>query len=309
MLYLRNLASKSSKHYQLAPFTLRVMEGSITGILTKANTQSSHLADILAGLLKIEDGVYELQGKNLLAEPVCLRHTVGYVPMDVALPYKYTKKMLAQLIHYYFARDALDGKDQLPQILVETINDILKHGSVELSQSQTFFLMLAFVLSKKPKILVIHGMQLDSLSKELLILLSKKYYIIFLSDDAQELADLCAYIAIVVDNKVILEGNPQELAEASPLHKTIEMILAPSQNNDVYLQSLQTLTGIAYVKTQVLSNREYKLTIFLDINAKKNMQQTLASIDHMLEKFACTKQLLTVNYGKLIEVFHSLAGS
>lgn len=188
-----------------------VNEGSIVGLLGESGCGKSTLAKCIAGLLKVDSGELDCQ-------------KLGYIFQDnyAALNPKKTVEWLFKEVIRYNDKEALPKADLIIKEMLDEVEldeTVLNHRPNELSGGQRQRVGIAMALLSNPKILIADEpvSALDvTVQKQVIKLLQKlnkekNLAILFISHDIKVVRDLCGYIYILKDGKIVEEGDTEKI--------------------------------------------------------------------------------------------------
>ena len=205
---LKNLTYKYPKSENgVFDINLYVNKGSIVGLLGESGCGKSTLAKCISGQLKAESG-----------EIICGK--IGYIFQDNYASLNPSKKvgwLLKEVMKYNSKLKPSEYDSQILEILneVELDENILAHYPNELSGGQRQRIGIAMALLSEPDLLIADEpvSALDvTVQKQVIRLIkrlneTKKLTILFISHDIKVVREICNYIYIIKDGKMVEEGE------------------------------------------------------------------------------------------------------
>ena len=194
-------------------------DGEITGILGPNGAGKTTCLRTIYGLLKADEGRVNIDGINVLENPLAARARLGIFPDKFGL---YERLTAYEQIDYFASIHGLQG-DEKHQAIETVIHDLdmtaLAHRkTLGFSQGQRMKVTLAQALVHRPKNFVLDEPTrgLDVMSTRLLRnylarFKEKGHCILFSSHVMQEVAALCDRVIIVANGKLAAQGTPSEL--------------------------------------------------------------------------------------------------
>jgi len=190
---------------------LYVNKGSVVGLLGESGCGKSTIARLISGQLKADEG-----------QIVCSK--IGYIFQDNYASLNPSKRvgwLLKETIRYSDP-DSFDKCDELIKDIlkeVELDDTVLNHLPSELSGGQRQRIGIAMALLSKPDILIADEpvSALDvTVQKQVIELIkklnkNKELAIIFISHDIKVVKEICNYIYIVKDGRIVEEGDSEKL--------------------------------------------------------------------------------------------------
>jgi ABC-2 type transport system ATP-binding protein len=218
--------------------TLEVYEGRIFGLLGPNGAGKTTTIRVLCGLLKPSGGEVNIGGFSLKNELHKIKRIIGVVPQEIAL---YPTLTARENLSVFGGICGLKGR-----ILKESIDKWLNTFGLEKSQHQQVGkysggmkrrLNLIAGLLHNPEILFLDEptVGVDVQSKNVIIenlmeINSKGTTIVYTSHYLEEAENLCSYLAIIDEGRIITQGTMNEIRKE---HKT------EAKLEDIFL----TLTG------------------------------------------------------------------
>ncbi len=269
MIKLENLNVKLGK-FALKDINLSIKEGELHAILGPSGAGKSTLINAILGVVKPQSGKILVEGKECTNMPIEKR-SFGYVPQNLALfPHLSVKENIL------FGLKAKGVKpDLLFDKLVEKagIKELLERKPQSLSGGQKQRVALIRALVVKPKLLLLDepfsalDVSLKRQMWELLLGLQKEFNItaLFITHDLDEARFLSKRASVLIDGKIVQNGNTKELFEkpksvkvANYLgYKNIFKARADSKNS-LYIERMRASVEVAQ---ELIPQKEYNILI------------------------------------------------
>ena len=106
MIEVHHLTKRYGSHEAVSDLSFTVETGQIYGFLGPNGAGKSTTIKIMTGLLKPDQGVVELDGKNMLTDTLDLRRRIGYVPDHFGL---YDNLKVSEYMEFFAACYHLEG--------------------------------------------------------------------------------------------------------------------------------------------------------------------------------------------------------
>ena len=146
----------------ISDFSLKINKGEYIGLMGSSGVGKSTLVDIILGLLYIDDGTINVDGKSIHTNIVSWQKNIGYVPQDVYL----TDDTIAANIALGVNQDKIDYErlkeiiniTQLNEFVNEldlNINTIIGERGSRISGGQKQRIGIARALYNDPEILIL----------------------------------------------------------------------------------------------------------------------------------------------------------
>ena len=225
MITIANLTKKYGDFTAVDNISLRAARGEIFGFLGPNGAGKTTTIRILSGLSLPTAGTVEVDGIDVVAEPVRAKAIMGYVPDR---PYLYEKLTGRELLHFVADLYRKDWRDCEPRAV-----DLLRYFGLgdwidarieNLSHGMKQKLVIVSALVHDPSVLVIDEpmVGLDALAqrqvKQLFRRLADEGKCIFLTTHTLSVAEaVCDRVAIMNHGKIIASGTTAELKQESAL--------------------------------------------------------------------------------------------
>lgn len=225
--------------------TLKILKGSLYGLLAPNGAGKTTTIDILCGLKRFDSGRVLVDGFNVPAELSEIKKIIGLVPQEIALFPMLTGKENLRIIGGMYG---VEGK-----ILNDRVDELLERFGLENSADRPLSqysggmkrrINLLAGLLHTPKILILDeptvGVDAQSrnlILEELIRINREGTTVLFISHYLEEAECICDTVGLIDGGKIVLEGNPAELGKSNPECKNLEALyfkLTGKQMRDTY---------------------------------------------------------------------------
>lgn len=217
MLKIRQLEKKFAD-FSLGPLTLEAEKGAYLMVLGMSGAGKSVLLETLAGLMPVDSGSIEMEGRDITQTPVGKRG-VGLVYQDQAL---FPHLNVEENICYPLRMRAARPKEcrEVIRDLSETLGltHLLKRNVLTLSGGEAQRVALARTLASNPAVLLLDEplASLDTQVKsEFRMMLAEIHRqgktIIHVTHDYVEAASLGNHVAVIENGMLVQQGSPEEV--------------------------------------------------------------------------------------------------
>jgi ABC-2 type transport system ATP-binding protein len=219
VLEIKNLTKKFADFIAVDNISLSILEGEIFGFLGPNGAGKSTTINMIAGLLRSNDGEINILGKNTLKNSRFAKVNIGLVPQDLAI---YEDLTAYENVKFFAGLYGLRGK-----ILEDRVKEALKfvglsdkHKSYPKSFSGGMKrrLNIACAIAHRPKLIIMDEptVGIDPQSRNYILASVRKLNemgctIIYTSHYMEEVEEICTKIAIIDHGKVIAEGTKEQL--------------------------------------------------------------------------------------------------
>jgi ABC-2 type transport system ATP-binding protein len=248
VLRVENLTKRYGDVEAVRGISFQVSEGEVFGLLGPNGAGKTSTIEILEGLRSADGGKLSVCGFNPSTQAQELKHEIGAALQSTSLPEKIRVIEAIRLFASFYKRR-------------RNVDDLLKRFGLEekrtafysqLSGGQKQRLALAMALVNDPKVLFLDeptaGLD-PQVRREIYDIIEElkreKKTIVLTTHYIEEAEKLCDRVAIVDHGKLITEGTPRELKQASADKTRIEVRLARAESDGV----LKALDGVADCRT------------------------------------------------------------
>jgi len=219
-LEIKNLSQQYGKNkLALDNINLTISPG-IIGLLGPNGAGKSSLMRILASLSKPTDGTVLWQGQDLIKDPSCLRHELGYLPQSFGV----YEQLTAQEFLLYLAaikgmpaKQAANKVDELLALL--NLSDVARKQLKGYSGGMRQRVGIAQALLNDPKLLIVDeptvGLDPEERARfrHLLSDMSGDRIIILSTHIVSDIESIADKIAIINEGKLLAFAAPEQLLE------------------------------------------------------------------------------------------------
>lgn len=219
MVTVKNLKKRFGKFVALDGMDFEIKEGELYGFVGPNGAGKTTTMRIMAGLLRADEGVVDIDGVDALREPKKIKRMIGYMPDFFGV---YDNLKVSEYMEFFSSVYGLSGKEAKQayekQLDLVNLSDKTECYVDVLSRGQKQRLCLARCLLCEPKLLILDepASGLDPRArfemKQVLCNLSQSGKTILISSHIlPELAEMCTNIGIVENGKMVLDGTVDEI--------------------------------------------------------------------------------------------------
>jgi ABC-2 type transport system ATP-binding protein len=243
ILQVENLVKRYGDLQAVRGVSFSVEEGEVFGLLGPNGAGKTSTIEILEGLRVADGGRVSVCGFDPMKNPTELKHEIGAALQSTSLPDKLKVTEALRLFSSFYKRGR-KPEELLKRFGLEEKRNAFYH---QLSGGQKQRLALAMALVNDPKVLFLDeptaGLD-PQVRREIYNIIEElkheKKTIVLTTHYIEEAERLCDRVAIVDHGKVIAQGTPRELKQASANTTRVEVRLAKAASNGV----LKTLDGV-----------------------------------------------------------------
>ena len=247
MIRFENVTKRYGSNTALKGLSFTVDPGEFYGFLGPNGAGKTTTIKTMIGLIRPDEGTVEIDGVDVMTDPLAVRAAVGYVPDN---PFIYGKLTAREFLMFVGGLYRMEKEDILRRI--EWLCDIFDmHGWIDRrTEEYSFGMKKKVVMSAsfihRPKLIVVDeptvGLDPPSarLLKDMLLLIRDHGTAIFMSShDLHVVEELSSTMAIINHGAIAAEGSLDELREKAALEGgTLEELflkLTDHVPKDVYL--------------------------------------------------------------------------
>lgn len=197
----------------------------ITGIIGHTGSGKSTVSQLLNGLLKPSEGVVEVDGKDIWAEPKKIKN----VRFSVGLVFQYPEYQLFEETCYKdiafgpknmgLDEKEIDERVREAAALVGLSEELFEKSPFDLSGGQKRRVAIAGIMAMRPKILILDepAAGLDPRGRDEILSKIAEYRqktdstVIIISHSMEDMAVYCDKILVMSDSKPYMYGTPSEV--------------------------------------------------------------------------------------------------
>src|SRR5437899_2520531 len=244
ILQVENLVKRYGDVEAVRDVSFTVEEGEVFGLLGPNGAGKTTTVEILEGLRDPDGGRVSVCGLNPQRQPEALKHEIGAALQSTSLPDKLRVMEALRLFASFYKRG------RKPEELLQRFGLEDKRNAFykELSGGQKQRLALAMALVNDPKVVFLDEptARLDpQVRREIYDVIEElrrdKKTVVLTTHYIEEAERLCDRVAIVDHGKVIAQGTPRELKQASVDKTRIEVRLAREDSDE----TLKLLEGVS----------------------------------------------------------------
>lgn len=210
MIEVRQLAKKFGHFDVLKGLDLNVQKGSVYGLVGSNGAGKTTLLKLIAGIYRPDKGSVKINGQQVF-ENIKAKESMVFIPDDLFYFMQYTIRETADFFKQAYPTWDESRFDELSQVF----GIDLKRRVTKLSKGMKRQVSFWLALSINPQILILDE-PLDGLDpmirskvKKLLLadVAEREMSILISSHNLRELEDICDYMGILHDGKIIIESE------------------------------------------------------------------------------------------------------
>lgn len=254
VLELKNLTKKFADFIAVDNISLSIAEGEIFGFLGANGAGKSTTINMIAGLLRSNDGEINILGKNTMKNSRFAKMNIGVVPQDLAI---YEDLTAYENVKFFAGLYGLRGSILHEQVIeaLEFVGLSDKHKShpKNFSGGMKRRLNIACAIAHRPKLIIMDEptVGIDPQSRNYILTSVRKLNemgctIIYTSHYMEEVEEICSRIAIIDHGKIIAEGTKGQLKAIITDTKDIWIEIKSTETIDV--NKIKEINGVKVVQ-------------------------------------------------------------
>ena len=249
MIEVRNLVKRYGNHLAVDHLNFTVDTGQIYGFLGPNGAGKSTTMNIMTGYLGATEGEVIINGHNILEEPEEAKRCIGYLP---EMPPLYLDMTVREYLDFVAELKKIPKKEREEQVeqsmLLVKIFDVQHRLIKNLSKGYRQRVGFAQAIIGFPEIIILDEptvgldpkqiIEIRSLIREL----AKKHTVILSSHILAEVQEVCDYILIISQGRLVASDTPENLENLMSDQQTVEILARGSR--DTVKKIVNSVPGI-----------------------------------------------------------------
>lgn len=268
MIEVKNLVKKYGDHLAVDHLSFHVEKGQIYGFLGPNGAGKSTTMNIMTGYIASTDGEVIINGHNILEEPEEAKKCIGYLPEQPPLYFDMTVKeylkFAAELKKVPRDRRENQIKDVMKMVGITNMQERLIKN---LSKGYRQRVGLAQAILGYPEIIILDeptvGLDPKQIIeiRELIRKLAKNHTIILSSHILSEVSEVCDYILIINNGKLVASDTTDNLEKMTMGSNTLELsVKGDRERLKNILDQMEEIREVEWVKSEEQDLVSLKIT-------------------------------------------------
>lgn len=249
MIEVRNLVKKYGSHMAVDHLSFTVEPGQIYGFLGPNGAGKSTTMNIMTGYLGATEGEVLINGHNVLEEPAMAKKCIGYLP---EIPPLYTDMTVSEYLYFAAELKKIAKKEREDEVdkvmkLVKVVDvrdrlirNLSKGYRQRVGLAQAILGFPEFIILDEPTV-GLDPKQIIEI-RELIRELAKEHTVILSSHILAEIQEVCDYIMIISQGKMVASDTPDNLEKMMSGYQTIELVAKGT--DDEVRKVVENITGV-----------------------------------------------------------------
>lgn len=261
--------------------SLSIAEGEIFGFLGANGAGKSTTINMIAGLLRSNDGTIRILAKNMAKNRRFAKMNIGVVPQDLAIYEDLTAYENVKFFAGLYGFRGTELHDRVEEALEFVgLKDKKASYPKNFSGGMKRRLNIACAIAHRPKLIIMDEptVGIDPQSRNYILTSVRKLNemgctIIYTSHYMEEVEEICTRIAIIDHGKIIAEGTKEQLK--SIITNTKDIWIEVKSTEHVNVEQIKEINGVEAV--QFDDN-------FIKINSATGVNNLNKIIEHLMRK-------------------------
>lgn len=254
MIQVENLVKKYGNHLAVDHLSFTIEKGQIYGFLGPNGAGKSTTMNIMTGYLGATEGTVKINGHDILKEPEVAKRSIGYLP---EIPPLYTEMTVEEYLQFAAELKKIpkDQRDaQIEKVVQMAKLEEVKNRLIQnLSKGYRQRVGLAQAILGFPEIIILDeptvGLDPKQIIeiRELIRNLAKQHTVILSSHILAEVREVCDYILIIANGKLVASDTPENLEKNIGSRGYIEVQSYASENEmRLVLEDVGMIQSVEY---------------------------------------------------------------
>lgn len=274
MITISHLTKEYGKKIALDDVGFTVYEGEVLGFLGPNGAGKSTTMNIITGYISSTSGTVEIDGFNILENPVDAKKRIGYLPEQPPLYPDMVVYDYLEFIYDLKKVKADDKKEHIQNIINEVgIDGVKKRKIGNLSKGYKQRVGLAGALIGDPSVLILDEPTVGLDPKQIIEIrnlikdLGARRTVILSSHILSEISAVCERVIIISKGKIVAEDTPENLSERFGRNNKL-MLRATGEASDIelLLKSIENVVSVKMLKHNEEGSCDFEIEASVEID-------------------------------------------
>ena len=252
MIKISNLVKRYGPNFAVDDISIEIGKGEIVGFLGPNGAGKSTTMNIVTGYLSATSGSVQIDGIDILEDPIEAKKKIGYLPEQPPL---YLDMTVAEYLNFnYDLKGCKLEKAEHINAICETvkIKDVYHKVIRTLSKGYRQRVGIAQALIGKPKVIIFDEPTVGLDPKQIIEIrnlirsLGKEHTVILSTHILQEVQAVCDRIVIINKGKIVANEKTENIARMVENNRRFNVKISGPQKD--ILATLRGMSGISYAE-------------------------------------------------------------
>lgn len=283
MIEVKNVTKKYGNFVAVDNISFTVNDGEVVGFLGPNGAGKSTTMNMITGFIEPTDGAIEVNGYDILKQPLKAKKQIGYMPEGVPLYGELTVREFVTFMAELKKVPRKERKEKVDKVLYETgIEDVANKLIRNLSRGYKQRVSMAGALIGDPEVIILDeptvGLDPKQITeiRQLIKKLGKKHTVILSSHILSEVSQLCEKVIIINKGKIVAIDTPENLEKKTDSKNIILLTVEDKKNNMKNIKKdIPEIAEIKFVKDNEDGTKQYMISSSTEFDLRKKMFEVL----------------------------------
>ena len=278
MITISHLTKSYGKKKALDDVSFTVGDGEVLGFLGPNGAGKSTTMNIITGYISSTSGSVEVDGFNILDDPIEVKKRIGYLPEQPPL---YLDMIVYDYLDFVYDLKKVkteNKKEHIQNIINEVGIDGVKGRRIgNLSKGYKQRVGLAGALIGDPSVLILDEPTVGLDPKQIIEIrnlikdLGAKRTVILSSHILSEISAVCERVIIIDNGKLVAEDTPENLSERfGKNNKMMLRVSGAKEDIEAVLKSMENVTAVRLLKQYDETSYDFEIESSVEIDNNFN---------------------------------------
>lgn len=283
MIEVKNVTKKYGNFVAVDNISFTVNDGEVVGFLGPNGAGKSTTMNMITGFIEPTDGTIEVNGYDILKQPLKAKQQIGYMPEGVPLYGELTVREFVTFMAELKKVPRKERKEKVDKVLYETgIEDVANKLIRNLSRGYKQRVSMAGALIGNPEVIILDeptvGLDPKQITeiRQLIKKLGKKHTVILSSHILSEVSQICERVIIINKGKIVAIDTPENLEKKTDSKNVILLTVEDNKNNMKNIQKdIPEMTECKFIKDNDDGTKQYMISSNKEFDLRKKMFEVL----------------------------------
>ena len=287
MIEVKNVTKKYGNFIAVDNVSFTVNDGEVVGFLGPNGAGKSTTMNMITGFIEPTEGTIEVNGYDILKQPLKAKKKIGYMPEGVPLYNELTVKEFVTFMAELKRVPRKERKEKVAKVLYEVgIEDVANKLIRNLSRGYKQRVSMAGALIGDPEVIILDeptvGLDPKQITeiRQLIKKLGKKHTVILSSHILSEISQICEKVIIINKGKIIAVDTPANLEKKTESKNVILLTVEDKKNNMEKLnKDIPEILENKFIKNNDDGTKQYMISSNIEFDLRKKMFEILPKKD------------------------------